>query len=441
MKVSVGHALLISIFFLIVSGCATHRAQTIVPTPMHQAQKEIPEDELLDVGISVFETVELTEKKAKKEGTHPDVRKAECHYIPYNLKNTLQESSYWGAVRIIPNETDGVDVMVKGEVLESNGEWLILKIDVIDSAGNTWIRKKYKAKATEDYYTGNAPGSRDAFQDLYNTVANDMAAYRNQLSSAEVQKIRMISRLEFAQAFSPDAFGDYLAVDNEGKATIKRLPADGDPQMERVLRVRERDNMYVDTLNEYYDGFYNEMWPAYEEWRRFNLKERTALREIKWASYKRMAGGALLMALAIAMDASDVQGTNAMQNIMIIGGGALVVDGINVSKQQEIHAAAIQELSDSFGRDMKPVVMEFEGNQYELTGSAEEQYLHWRELLRKIYFAETGFDQLDDSQADQTIEQENGVQSENPTNILPAGEGPAHSGEGGGEGYFWMNTN
>jgi hypothetical protein len=311
---------------------------------------------------------------------------------------------------------------------------------VIDSAGNTWIRKKYKAKATEGYYTGNAPGTKDAFQDLYNTVANDMAAYRNRLSSDEIQKLRTVSKLKFAQAFSPDAFGDYLATDKKGKVSIKRLPAEGDPQMERVLRVRERDNMFVDTLNEYYDGFYNEMWPAYEEWRKFNLKERTALREIKWASYKRIAGGALLMALAVAMSANDVQGTGALESIMIIGGGALVVDGINVSKQQEIHAAAIQELSESFGNDMKPVVMEFEGNQYELTGSAEEQYAHWRELLRKIYFAETGFDQLDDLQVDQAVDPENAAQSENPTNTSPAGEGPAHTGKGGGDGYFWRKT-
>ena len=37
--------------------------------------------------------------------------------------------------------------------------------------------------------------------------------------------------------------------------------------------------------------------------------------------------------------------------------------------------------------------MEFEGKQYELTGTAEEQFTHWRELLRQIYITETGFDQ------------------------------------------------
>jgi hypothetical protein len=36
--------------------------------------------------------------------------------------------------------------------------------------------------------------------------------------------------------------------------------------------------------------------------------------------------------------------------------------------------------------------MEFEGQQYELTGSAEEQFKRWRELLEQIYFLETGLD-------------------------------------------------
>jgi hypothetical protein len=77
---------------------------------------------------------------------------------------------------------------------------------------------------------------------------------------------------------------------------------------------------------------------------------------------------------------------------MIVVGGQVIIDGFNVSKEAEIHSAAIQELSESFGNEMKPVVMDFQGKQYELTGSAEEQFKNWRELLRKIYRAETGFD-------------------------------------------------
>ena len=57
-----------------------------------------------------------------------------------------------------------------------------------------------------------------------------------------------------------------------------------------------------------------------------------------------------------------------------------------------LHEAAIEELSESFSSEMKPVVLEFEGEQYELTGSAEEQFKQWRKLLRQIYYAETGFE-------------------------------------------------
>jgi hypothetical protein len=78
---------------------------------------------------------------------------------------------------------------------------------------------------------------------------------------------------------------------------------------------------------------------------------------------------------------------------MVIIGGQVFISGWNVSKETQMHKAAIEELSDSFGAEMQPVTMEFEGQQYELTGSAEEQFKNWKKLLHQIYFAETGFEQ------------------------------------------------
>jgi hypothetical protein len=77
---------------------------------------------------------------------------------------------------------------------------------------------------------------------------------------------------------------------------------------------------------------------------------------------------------------------------LIMVGGAVFIDGWNVSKEAQIHSAAIEELSESFGNEMQPITMEFEGKKYELTGSAEEQFKRWKELLHQIYLAETGFD-------------------------------------------------
>jgi hypothetical protein len=392
MKSGIYSVLLFLTAILIISGCATHSSQKVNPTAIEQAQFEIPEEQLLDVGILVFESKELTPEEAKDEGTNAEIRKAETHFIPYHLKNTLHQSGHWGAIEVIPAETNSVDLLVKGTILESNGQKLVLEIDVKDATGKRWFKKKYSAKASESYYSGNKVGEKDAYQDVYNTIANDMAEYKIKLSAVEIKTIRTVSKLKFAQEFAPDAFNGYLVQDKKGHFSINRLPADNDPMMDRLLQIREREYMYVDTLNRQYDGFYNEMWPPYENWRKLNLTEREAMQKIKREALTKQLLGALLVAGAIAAGSQDSNIGRAVAPAMVIIGGQVFISGWNVSKEAEMHSTAIEELSDSFGNEMQPVTMEFEGQQYELTGSAEEQFKRWKQLLREIYFAETGFE-------------------------------------------------
>ena len=375
-------------------GCATFGAQQVGPTPIEQAKVEIPEDQLLDIGILVFESEKLAPEAAKEAGTNAEIRKAESHFIPYHLKNTLHQSGHWGAIQVVPAETNSVDLLVKGKIIESNGERLILEIDVADATGRRWFKKKYSAEAEANSYTGNRLGEKDAYQDLYNAIANDMAKYKMQLTTAEIKTIRTVSKLKFAREFAPAAFDGYLAVDKSGILHVKRLPADADPMMGRLLKIREREYMYLDTLNQHYAEFYNAMWPSYNNWRELNLTEREAISKIKREALTKELLGALLIAGGIASGASNRGGGNigALEVGLIMAGGAVFINGWNVSKEAQIHSAAIEELSESFGDEMQPVVMEFEGKQYELTGSAEEQFRHWKQLLHQIYVTETGFD-------------------------------------------------
>lgn len=387
-------AVLLATGLVIVSGCAAHRPQSVGPTPISQAKVEIPEEELLDVGIMVFETGELDDRQAKKQGTNAEIRQSESHFIPFHLKNTMQLASHWGAVRVIPKDSAAADLLVKGEIIESNGDHLTVKIEAIDATGRKWLAKTYEVRGEEALFEENAPGSKDTFQDLYNAMANDIAAFKAKLTPAEIKEIRRIAQLKFARDFAPDAFGDYLSTDARGINSLARLPAEDDPIMGRILELRERDNMYVDTLNGYYEGFYNEMWPAYENWRKNNMIERRALKKVKRDAFVRQISGALMLAAAIALDVGDARNTRALQNILILGGGKVIIDGLNISREAGIHSAAIEELSDSFGSEMQPVVLELQGKKVELTGSVEEQYARWRDLLRQIYFAETGFEPL-----------------------------------------------
>ena len=377
---------------LIISGCATYSSHKVGPTPIEQAKTEIPEEQLMDVGIKVFETKELTPEDAKDEGTTEDIRKAETHFIPYHLKNTLHQSGHWGAIQVVPTETNSVDLLVKGKILESNGENLVLEIDVVDATGKRWFKRKYSAKATATDYFSNRVGEKDAYQNLYNTIANDLAKYKMKKDVAEIKTIRTVSKLKFAREFAPDAFDGYLAQDKKGQLSVKRLPSEDDPMMERLLNIREREYMYLDTLNQQYDGFYNEMWPAYKDWRKLDLTEREAIKKIKREAMTKQLLGAMIIAGAVVAGSRNSTAAQSLAPAMAVIGGQVFVSGWNVSKEAEMHSAAIEELSESFGNEMQPVTMEFEGQQYELTGTAEEQFKKWKLLLRQIYFAETGFE-------------------------------------------------
>ena len=48
--------------------------------------------------------------------------------MPTLLRETLEETAQWGAVRVIPNTADFVDVIVTGKVIDSNGGFLAVDI-------------------------------------------------------------------------------------------------------------------------------------------------------------------------------------------------------------------------------------------------------------------------------------------------------------------------
>jgi hypothetical protein len=52
-------------------------------------------------------------------------------------------------------------------------------------------------------------------------------------------------------------------------------------------------------------------------------------------------------------------------------------------------------LSESFDDSVKPLVVEIEGTEHRLTGTADAQYEEWRELLRDLFISETGFEPAD----------------------------------------------
>ena len=105
-----------------------------------KATTEVPQDELLDVAVRLFDpNIPADEKKQEEEGIFPDVRKAESRYIPVMVRDTLEGTGQWGQVRVLPAAA-GMDVNIDGRILQSDGRELSLDITVTDAAGRTWFR-------------------------------------------------------------------------------------------------------------------------------------------------------------------------------------------------------------------------------------------------------------------------------------------------------------
>ena len=45
-----------------------------------------------------------------------------------------------------------------------------------------------------------------------------------------------------------------------------------DPTLERVRKVREREYLFIDTLDDYFGNFHAQMYPTYHELARRNLR-------------------------------------------------------------------------------------------------------------------------------------------------------------------------
>ncbi|MHC4295108.1 MAG: hypothetical protein ACYSTL_05935, partial [Planctomycetota bacterium] len=48
-----------------------------------------------------------------------------------------------------PDLESGVDELHHRKIIESNGEILVLEIDVVEATGKRWFKKKYSAEASE----------------------------------------------------------------------------------------------------------------------------------------------------------------------------------------------------------------------------------------------------------------------------------------------------
>ncbi len=166
-----------------------------------------------------------------------------------------------------------------------------------------------------------------------------------------------------------------------------------------MRQIRERDRLVVDTLNEHYANFYYGIAIPYRGWRKNSREALVDYREEKRSARLQALVGVVVLAGSLAMETDNSSSRTsrnvkrALQYTGIEEGFNRVVGAFRTNREADLHLEAIAELSDSFGVEAAPMIVNVEGQERRLTGTAAAQYESWRKLLKEIYQAETGFTQ------------------------------------------------
>ena len=387
---------LLIIVYVLLPGCSVNEVITAEETELIVAEAPPEESMLLDIGIIQFAEGISKDNKSSDTQVYEEIRAAESRYLAYHLKTTLQGTGHWGAVRVIPSSSAFTDVVISGEIAESDGEYVTLEVNVADARGQTWYRKSYSTQTGVSSYSVNRDRRMDPYQKIFNDIANDLRTHVAQMTPKAVADIQHVSELQFFSDMSPEAYGEHLAVNEDGVISAVRLPAENDPAVDRLRQIRERDRLVVDTLNEHYANFYYGIAIPYHSWRKTAREESINYRQVRRSANLQTLMGAVVLAgsLAVNTDSGGKQTRSVNRSLQGIGiqqGFESMFGGISRRSEANIHLESIKELSESFGAEAAPMVVSIDGQSRRLTGTAAAQYESWRRLLKQIYESETGF--------------------------------------------------
>ena len=322
----------------------------------------------LNVGIEVFDSLETNEAVERSGAAiFSEIRSTETQFLPVALRSTLLESNQWGIVRVLPDADPSMDLQINGTVIRSNGVDLLLKIRAVDSTGQIWLEREYADLARVADYPDTAPSlldrggityNEDPFQDIYNAIANDLIDIRNAMDANMLRRISDVTQMRYASDLAPEAFAEFLTTDAQNLLTIARLPAQNDPLLGHVADIRARNDVFIDTIDEYYESLYQDLKPIYDIWRQYSFEQVNE----ELDSARRARSGS-----------TDRGSFEAMSQ------------NYNRYKWNKIFEQEFVALASGFVRETAPAVLELSQNVNGLTGPVEEQYAQWRVLLRGLF--------------------------------------------------------
>ncbi len=344
----------------------------------------------LDVIIPAF-SPGLDEKASnyEEEGVWPELRRAEANRFAYKLKQALDETGKFAAVRVSPNNTASGDLYVLGKIVESNGVEVAFDFEVVDASGKRWLNDSIDYEVSEGFYKNPRNVGKDAYDPAFDKAAEEIVEALLKQELNKLDEVKNIAALRFGASFNEEAFKSYLDTSSK-PIKLLALPSDADPLYQRVQSVRIREQLFVDNLQQNYSGFSQKMEDSYLVWQKSSFTEVQLREEAEMDSLLKIVGGVLLVVAAVAVGASgDSRDNNIGRDVTAIlagvGGAVLITSGVSSKEEAKMHTDAINELGQSVDLEMSPQVVKFDEETQELTGDVDEQFEQWRTFMGKMY--------------------------------------------------------
>jgi hypothetical protein len=316
--------------------------------PLQQAAAQ------LNVSIAVFDPGVPTDLSVHRDlQVFPRIRRIEALFLPFVLRETLAGTNEWGAVRVVPEPDIAAELLVSGTIVTSDGESLELQLRAVDASGRVWLDKKFAGSELSGY------------QKLYDEIAEDLLIARTDLDKTVLEDIVEISLLRYANQLAPSAFGDYLISAPDGTFKLNRLPAEDDPMLERIKRIRGVEYVMTDAIDEKFKELHAEIVSTYDLWRKYRRA---------YAQYALEESLRLQNATTDAPRGSFEAMLNRYENY----------------KWDRIREQEQEKWAQGFNNEVGPTVMQMESRVAELDGWVEQNYDEWSRLLEEIFSLETG---------------------------------------------------
>ena len=343
----------------------------------------------LNVIVPIFDpNIPEDTSKYAELGIWPEVRNTEAKLFALRLRDSLQASRAFGAVRVTPTDDAIGDLYVNGKILKSNSEDVELEIRVTDISRANWYRspKKFKYRVSEYDLTNPRTKDRDPYAPIYQRITDDIIALLARRKEKELLKLQQVSALVLARSYSEETFGQYVR-ESRGKVRVLNFPADNDPQYLRAQQLRAREEIFVDELQNHYNGFAADVGESYLSWQRDSHPEAKEYRETR-AKARRQRGLGVASAVASVVLATQAGDSGLGRTGAILGGvaaGGLIYQSFRTNADSRIHLDQLKENGQTLDLELAPKNIEFEGKTVELTGTAAEQFQQHREYLQQWY--------------------------------------------------------